>query len=200
MAIYNFPAGICITEVTLTEANSVGAVISPYSFARETQDWGGGQWRMMIEFLPVSRAEADPLEAFISQLRGGLNGFRMGDPYRSTTRGVNTGTPTVLSATLGSVTIETQGWTDSSEPPLYANDLIQVEDHLYKVLDDASIEGASGDAGVWVWPRVRKAYAVDTPVVINNARGVFTLADNSPSFSRNRFGRFWTSLQAVEML
>jgi len=197
---YDFPTDICMTEVTLTEANAVGAVVSPYSFKREVQDFGGEQWRMTIEFLPVTRAEAAALEAFISKLRGGLNNFRMGDPYRSLPLGNNLGVPTVAAgATAGAETIATQGWTVSQTDQLKANDLIQIETHLYKVLDDVDSDGG-GLATITVWPRLRKAYTAATAITVENPRGVFVPVGNAPTFERNRVGRFWTRLECMEVI
>lgn len=199
--IYDFPTGICITEVSITEANAVGSAVSPYTYRRETQDWGGEQWRMSLNFLPMSRAEASTLEAFISRLRGGVHSFRMGDPYRSLARGNAAGavTAVVQSATPLSTTIDTSGWTASTTDQLLPNDLFQIENHLYKVLAAADSD-ASGNMTIEVWPRVRKAYTASTALTVSNARGLFTLASNSPTYERDRFERFETTLQCAEVL
>jgi hypothetical protein len=211
MATYDFPADVCITEVSLTEGNAVGNATSPYTFAREVQDWGGEQWRMVLNFLPMSRGDAAQLEAFISRLRGGVNSFRQGDPYRSLPRGNDfkhgvSPNRSVKTAVAQATTIEVQGFLPNTSDQLLANDLIEIEGYLYKVLVDAdSGAGGTGSDGsgsmtLEVWPRLRKAHAADTEVITRNPRGTFTLADSNPTFNRTRFERFENQIQCVEVL
>lgn len=201
MATYDFPENVCQTEVEITEADAVGAVVSPYSFHREVQDWGGAQWRIIVNFLPQDRSEIAAIEAFLSKLRGGLHSFRMGDPYRSLPLGNALGAPTVASgATAGSETLATQGWTVSQTDQLKANDLIQIEDHLYKLLDDADSDG-SGLSTLTLWPRVRKAYTAGTAITLNNPRGLWVPAQPIRTFTRTRLERYAPEpLEAIELI
>jgi len=197
---YDWPAGICFTDCTLTVRSAVGVATSPYSFARETQDWGGDRWSMSLQFLRQPRADAAILEAFLLKLRGGVNKVRLGDPWCSLVRGSKDGTP--LSAGMnvaGATTLNTKGWTISATGVLLQNDYIQVEDSLYRVLDDVDADGG-GNATIEVWPRLRKAHAEGLTITTDNARGVFALAEPTVTFSRNAIELFGTQVDLVEAL
>lgn len=197
--IQDFPADVCITEVELTCRNAVGVSTSPYTLRRQSQVFPGQRWELRMEILPMDRDQAAALEGFLRSLRGSAGRFRMGDPYSSLPRGSIDGSPTVLSATAGEETLTTQGWTASAAGVLAANDFIQIGDHLYSVIEDADAD-SSGEAELTLWPALRSSYALNTPIVVENARGVFALRNPTQVFSRSRLEKFGTEIEAVEVL
>lgn len=198
--VQNFPADIGQTDVTLRAVNIVGEQRGPFNAKREIQVFPGAHWEIEVAFLPVLRAEAQRLEAFLLSLRGKAGTFRMADPYRSLPLGSNLGTPLVRVATVaGDEAVLTKGWTVSQPDALKAGDFIEIGTRLHMVLQDADAD-ASGNATVNVWPPIRQVHAVDAPVITRNARGVFALDANAVELTRGVNGYNGAILRAVEVV
>jgi hypothetical protein len=196
----DFPVDIGQTDVTLRAINIVGEQRGPFNAKREIQVFPGAHWEIEVAFLPVLRAEAQRLEAFLLSLRGKAGTFRLADPYRSLPLGSNLGTPLVRVATVaGDEAVLTKGWTVSQSDALKAGDFIQIGTRLHMVLQDADAD-ASGNATVNVWPPIRQVHAVDAPVITRNARGVFALDANAVEFTRGVNGYNGAILRAVEVV
>lgn len=197
---YDWPAGVHFTDATLTAQSSVGVSVSPYTFARETQDWGGERWAISLQFLPVVREHAVILETFLLKLRGGVNKVRLGDPWGSQPRGTNSGTPLVNgAASAGATTIATKGWAISTTGQLLPGDYMEISGHLYQVLASADSD-VSGLSTIEVWPRIRDDYADNTVITTVYPRGVFALAEPSVSFTRDVLQYYRTQIELVEAL
>lgn len=198
--LQDFPVDIGMTDVTLRASNIVGQQLGPFNFVREIQVFPGARWEMEIAFLPVERAEAQRLEAFLVSLRGRAGRFRLADPYRSLPLGSNLGTPLVRVATAaGDEDVLTKGWDPDETDLLKAGDFIEIGQRLHMVLQDVDSD-ASGHATVKVWPPVREVHAIDDPLVTENARGVFALDANAPEFTRGVNGFNGALLRAVEVV
>lgn len=196
----DFPVDIGQTDVTLRAINIVGEQRGPFSAKREIQVFPGAHWEIEVAFLPVLRAEAQRLEAFLLSLRGKAGTFRLADPYRSLPLGSNLGTPLVRVATVaGDEAVLTKGWTVSQTDALKAGDFIQIGTRLHMVLQDADAD-ASGNATVNVWPPIRQVHAVNAPVITSNARGIFALDANAVEFTRGVNGYNGAILRAVEVV
>lgn len=195
--ILNFPAGVCISGARLSLKNAVGVQTSAFSFARQVQVFSGQGWSVELDFIDMTREEASILEAFLLSLRGRAGRFRIGDPFHSLPLGVSKGKPALLlEAVVGEEVIHTAGWIPNVLGQLKANDKIQIGDAFYSVLQDVNSD-ANGYASVSIAPSIRSAHAINSPIITRNARGVFSLVDDS-SFSRNRLQWHNTSLIAVE--
>jgi len=200
MATYDWPAGIRFTSAVITARSAVGAVISPYSFSRESQNWGGERWEMSLEFLRTTRAQAAAVEAFLLRLRGGIHQVRLGDPWGSLPQGSRLGTPVVgASATAGATSFASKGWGVSQSGVLLTNDYLEIDERLYRVLADVDAD-ANGDATIEVWPRLRESYAEDTSIRTQNPRTLWSLAEPSVTFSRDQIGLYETSVALIEHL
>lgn len=198
--VQNFPADIGQTDVTLRAVNIVGEQRGPFNAKREIQVFPGAHWEIEVAFLPVLRAEAQRLEAFLLSLRGKAGTFRLADPYRSVPLGSNLGTPLVRVATVaGDEAVLTKGWTINQVDALKAGDFIEIGTRLHMVLQDADAD-ASGNATVNVWPPIRQVHAVNAPVITRNARGVFALDANAVEFTRGVNGYNGAILRAVEVV
>lgn len=198
-SIQDFPAGICITDVTIGKREAVGVAMSPFTNKRSVQVFPGQQWTLSMSFLPMTREEAAVLESFIMSLRGRAGRFRMGDPYQSLPRGKAVGQPVIVAAVAGSDSFTAGGWQVNTLGQLKQNDRIQIGDHLYAVIEDVDSD-ATGESSVRVWPALRESYAVDTPIITRNARGVFSLNNNEHQFSRNTLELYGTTITAEEAL
>lgn len=199
-SVQNFPADIGQTDVTLRAVNIVGEQRGPFNSKREIQVFPGAHWEIEIAILPTLRAEAQRFEAFLLSLRGKAGTFRLADPYRSLPLGSNLGTPLIRVATVaGDEAVLTKGWDEEEDGLLKAGDFIEIGTRLHCVLADVDSD-ASGHATVNVWPPVRQVHAVDAPVITQNARGVFALADNAPEFTRSVNQYNGAILRAVEVV
>lgn len=195
------PAGICVTDCILRPMNAVGVQTSPFTFRRAVQVFPGQRWEMELAFLPQERADAAVLESFLLSLRGPETQVRMGDPFRSAPRGTPAGTPVfdLASSTAGAAEIGSRGWTADATGVLLQNDLIQLGDQLFAVLEDVDAD-SSGEAVIPVWPNLRALATDGDAITTANPRGVFALA-SQPSFSRNRIEIYQaSSLNFVEVV
>lgn len=198
--IQDFPAGVCIADVTIGKRDAVGVQTSAFTFKRTAQVFPGQVWTLSMSFLPMDREQAAVLETFILSLRGSAGRFRMGDPYQSLPRGRAMGSPVVAAgATAGAETVDVEGFTPNVMGQLEMNDRIQIGDHLYAVLESVNSDG-SGNATLRVWPSLRESYTAGTAVITRNARGVFSLDSNSQQFTRNTVELYGTTLTATEAL
>lgn len=201
MAILTMPAGISMTGANLRPMKAFGVQTSPYTFAQAVQVFPGERWELELEFLPTDRAEAAKLEAWTLSLNGPVNQVRLGDPFRSLPLGSAAGTPVfdLASSTAGLGEIGTRGWTASAAGVLLANDLVQLGDQLFAVLEDVDADG-SGEAVVKVWPALRALASDGDPLTVANPRGLFQLA-SQPGFGRTQAEIFTaTTLQFVEVV
>jgi hypothetical protein len=195
----DFPADIGQTDVTLRAVNIVGEQRGPFNAMREIQVFPGAHWEIEIAILPTERAEAQRLEAFLLSLRGKAGTFRLADPYRSLPLGSNLGTPVTGSTVAGSELLTTTGWDPSEVDLLKAGDFIQLGDRLHMVLSNVSSNG-SGNAGINVWPPLRESYSIATPIITENARGIFALDSNAIEFTRNVSGYNGAIIRAREVV
>lgn len=197
--VQNFPADIGQTDVTLRMVNVVGEQRGPFNGKREIQVFPGARWELEISFLPAERADAQRFEAWMASLRGRAGTFRCGDPYRSLPLGSNLGTPMVQFSAAGEEFFTSMGWDEWEANVLMAGDFIEISGRLHMVLEDVFSNGG-GSAGIKVWPPLREAYPPETPIITQNARGVFALADNNPEFTRDVNGYHGMFLRAVEVI
>lgn len=168
----------------IARANNGGGPVSPWTFKREVQDFGGQQWRMTISTLPMVDEEARSFAAFLTGLRGNIGRFRHGDPYRSLPRGAVAGAPVIAAATAGQQEVSVSGLTASTLRQFAVDDYIEIDGSLYTVLVDTDSD-ALGNATVPVWPDLRSSYAVSTEIVYRNPRGTWRLKDNSLNITRD---------------
>jgi hypothetical protein len=194
----DFPAGIRITDVSITPENSVGIRESPSSFRQEVQVFGGQRMRMRVSFKEEGPELGSRLETFFLKLRGSAGVFRFFDPYHSVPMGQAMGLPIVVSATAGQQTVTTSGWLPNVNFQLRAGDYIQIEDNLHRVLDDAHSDG-DGEATLTLWPDLRASHAPGESIKLINPTGLWRLA-RDPSFDRRPENqKHVTSMECVEV-
>jgi hypothetical protein len=171
------PSTIGIERFALTSFNAVGLLRSPFTFATQTQEHQGQLWAAEVSVgLAVARSKAEPWIAFLTALMGPKGTFLMGDPLGKTARGTVAGTPLCQANGQTGNTLSTKGWSFSSAV-LRAGDYIQIGQRLYKVLVDATSDGL-GNVNIEIWPRLREASVIDTPIITSNCVGLFRLADS----------------------
>ncbi len=168
------------TDINLVHI--VGRSRSPFSAARQVQDWGGAYWRARVTLPPMLRAAADPWLVLFSLLHGPYGTFLMGDWDRRTPRGAAGGTPLVMGASQTGNGLATDGWPINTAI-LKAGDHVSVENRLYRLVADAASNG-SGVATLQLEPNLRAAPADNAPITTSSPKGLFALTSNiipSPS-------------------
>jgi hypothetical protein len=196
----DFPSNICQVSASIGLRTAGGSLESPWNFSRYHQDWAGERWEIAIDFLSVRHAQSGILDSFLLKIRQGSQSFRLGDPSRSLPIGSASGTPVVSGvATVGATTLATSGWTASTDGQLKAGDYLQIGDNYHMALADVDSDG-SGNATIELCPRLRRAHANATPIIVNNARGLFSRDATLTTFERGIHRTVPASLTAVEAL
>lgn len=162
--------------VKLSPINKVAVSRSDFSGKARSFAWAGGQlWQITFSYSALGRGKGAPFQAWALLLQGSYGNFTAGDPAATTPRGIGTGTPLTNGvATAGAATLVTDGWTISQTGILKAGDYLQIGTDLYMVMADANSDG-SGNATFTIWPFVRRAYADNTTIIVNNTVGIFKL-------------------------
>ena len=195
--VQDFPAGIRISDVSITAEDSVGFRENPFSFHQEVQVFAGQRMKMRVSFLRQDPEDGGRLEAFLLKLRSGAGTFRFHDPYHSEPMGQAMGTPIVTVAAAGAQTLTTSGWVANVNKQLKAGDYIQIEDNLHRILDDVNSD-SSGNATLTVWPNLRATHSASTEVKVRNANGLWRL-QGAPQWQRAPGGqKHITTMQCVE--
>lgn len=199
--IIDFPTGICITGCEINARNATGVRQSPYSYKQEVQVFSGQIMEMSVSFKQHDAETGSKLEAFFLKLRGMAGRFRFGDPFHSMPMGEGRGVPVIAaSITAGNQTITTSGWTPSTENQLKAGDYLEINERLYRTLDDVHSD-EQGMASITLWPDTRHAFPVGQQIKIRNTRGVWRLTEESISYSRTVAGqKHHTSMTIIEAL
>lgn len=147
----------------------------------------------------MERADAEEWIAFLAKLNGPEGTFYIGDPDGQTPRGTGGGTPLVNGASQTGQDLITDGW-NLSEAVLKAGDYIQIDDNLYKVLEDVTSDG-SGNATISLFPKVRTAHANNASITTTNTKGLFRLNTKKASeWSANDLRHYTITFSGIEAL
>lgn len=176
-----WPAFARVRSIRLRQRTVVAATRSPFTGHRQVQAHAGQWWEADVTLPPMRRATAEAWLAWLVSLNGAEGTFLMGDTANAAPRGTarsTPGTPLVMGGGQGGGSLIFDGAPASAPGYLLAGDWIQVGSgagsRLHKVLADADTNGA-GQVTVDIWPRLRAAPADNSPVVLVDTRGVFSL-------------------------
>ena len=81
----SFPSGIGISTFSLRFRKSVAMSESPFSYAQQIHDFGGGRWEAEVTIPPLSQTDAQTFQAFLIGLEGRKGTFTMSHPLHNTT-------------------------------------------------------------------------------------------------------------------
>lgn len=169
----SFPSDPAPVSVQWIDANSAHAVVSPYTLQSQIQEFDGSAWMLQVSYDPMTRIEAQPIDAILSALRGPGGTFIFGDTLRSSPLGLGGGSPKVMGADQTGRTLITDGWSPDALV-LKAGDMFAVNSRVYKNLTDATTNG-SGEVTLDVWPKLRE-HPDNADIVYENWTGLFRLA------------------------
>lgn len=197
------PSSSCAASVTMSLQRVVGVTASPFTLDTQSFKWPGEKWMIQFDLPTITRrAVASEWIAFALTLKGKFGYFLMGDPSARVPLGIATGTPVVDgSGSTGNILL-TRGWTPNVTGILKAGDYIQYgtdeNARLHMVVVDANSNG-SGNAALTIEPAIRVSPTDGTAVVVNDAKGVFRLLDNTWAWSVLPGPKYRISFQAEEV-
>lgn len=201
-----FPTHTGVASMTWTKRETVAVSESPFTYSRQVVRHAGQRWEGTITLPPMKRADAEIWNSFFLKLNGQFGTFLMSDPAGATAQGsasTAAGTPVVNGASQTGNSLNIDGLPTSETDYLKAGDYIQLgsgsSSRLYKVLDDVDTN-ASGQASLTIWPDLRSSPTDGASVVVNNAKGLFRLANNEYDFNVNNVSFYGISFAFVEAI
>jgi len=177
----DFPTNKGLTRVVFGALTSSATVSSPYTFQMQVQESLGELWTVDISLPLMSREDAELWITFLLKLRGKKGTFLFGDPYGREPRGHALGSPVVNGGSQVGETLEVAGFPANAGNLLLAGDYIQIENSLYKVLDDVSSDSL-GFASIEIFPRIKISPPDSATIIMNNAKGLFRLTQNKGQY------------------
>lgn len=197
----NLPTHTGIMSVEMRAVNAVAYSRSPFTYAGQAHAYAGQMWQADINLPPMHEDDAEQWVAWLISLRGQLGTFLFGVPSRATPRGSAEGSPLVAGSGQTGGTLNIDGADADQATFLKAGDYIQLgtgaSSTLHKVLLDVDTDGA-GAASLELWPHIRTAPSNNSSVIVTNPRGLFRLADSTPSWSTNYDRTVVLSFTAME--
>jgi hypothetical protein len=193
-----------LRELRIHARAVVGMSESPFTMEQQVYAHPGDCWRLEAALTPMERTDADAWNGFRVALNGRQGTFLLG-PGSTVPKGTWAGAPAVNGAhAQRAKTIHMKGFTLGAT--VKAGDFFQhgtgANAHLYMVVQDASALGSpTGQVDLEIWPSLRAALANNDTFVTTNPVGLWRLATNETSWSR-QVGQIWDgmSLSAVEAL
>lgn len=73
MALIPIPVELDAEVARFEQVAAVSYADNPFTFARDIVDHGGRQWRCDMVIVPLEPADADVVDAFLRNLRSGVN-------------------------------------------------------------------------------------------------------------------------------
>lgn len=206
MATPNFetPPDTCASSVVMSLTRVNGVTVSPFTLEEQQFKWPGEMWTIDFRLPPfTSRKIAMQWVSFALNLEGTYGRFLMGDPSAKNPMGVATGTPIINGSGQTGNLLNTTGWTVSQQGILLAGDYIQLgsglNSKLHMVTADAD-SNAAGHATLRIVPALRNSPTDGSPIVVNNAKGVFRLTANTIPWSVEPGKVYRISFQAQEVI
>lgn len=185
--LISLPDFICFASVIMNITRINGGNESPYNFEEQFFGWSGERWSAQVDIPPILAAEkAGEIRAFGVRMKGRLNYVLFGDPSAKTPRGVATGAPVVKGAGQVGNTLITDGWTANTVGVLKTGDYIQLgsglDSRLHMLMEDVDSDG-TGSAELILEPALRGSPVDNSPIITENARGVFRMTSDDFSWS-----------------
>ncbi len=188
------PAHKSFKTLEMMIRHAVGVTEAPYSYASQTQDWGGDRWEGEFTLPRLEPEDGEPWMAFLDELNGPAGSFVAGRPRKNVARGIISATPTALVVdgddNDGEV-LNVRSATLVDVPLLIrAGDLFQLNTgdvaRLYKSTRDVNL--VSGEAAVPIRPQLRATPADGDPIVFLNPKGTWRLVTSAPPFEEDEIG------------
>jgi len=153
-----FPSSIQIQSFTLRYVKSVAMSESPFSYAQQVHDFGGGRWEAEVTIPPLKQSDAQVFQAFLIGLKGRFGTFTMSHPLHDVS----------LSRTAlgnkGDSSVDFNGSVD-------AGTYFSIDNHLYLTLE-------TGVGDVEIQPPLRATHNPSVAIDTTHPLGTWRLATN----------------------
>lgn len=198
-SIIGVPPTPGIRELQLDMNDTAAASRSPFTGTEQIQAWPGADWwEATITLPPLTEDDAAAWTAFLGELRGIVNVFYLSDPLRRHPKGTPRGAPVIRGVNAAmATTLNLKGFTPNTYRHLLPGDQMQIGKRLHRVLNVVNSD-ADGDATAVLWPSLREATADGDPIVLNNPRGLFRLAENKRSVLSTETKLSNVTIRAIE--
>jgi len=165
--------------VVLSRKSATQVSESPFDYVGGVFVHPGKRWLASIQWAKGDDETGADSGGFLSDLNGHENTFPMGPLEKRL--GVGADSPVVALADQTGSSFVSGGWPVSTPRVLAKGDFLAILFRLYQVREDV-VSDAGGLATIKVWPNVRVAPALNTPIIIDAPKGEFRQARNeSPS-------------------
>lgn len=160
----------------------------------QVRSLGGQRWSFSAKYAPMTRAEFNPVFAFVISQQGQLGEFTIVPPVISSTSGTATGTLACNGITaVGSSTVPVDGITGT----IKAGDFVKFANHSKVYMVTADRDGA-GD--MTIEPALVSAVADDETVTYNSVPFTMRLANNVQSYSTGLGNFYEYEVDLIEVL
>jgi len=196
-----------LQTMRIRNINATASTVSPYTFARQTQEHAGDAFVFYYKLIPqLTKVQAGQWIAFLKALRGGANTFLLGDAFRRSPQGTASyapGTPLVAGASQTGGELDVDGLPANATGYLLRGDWIQLgsgsDSHIYMVVEDVDADG-SGQATIAISPELRSSPADNAAVTVSNTECVVRLVEPNVEWSIDAGHLHDIEFEAVEDL
>ena len=188
------------SRIRLKYKASIANTQNPYNYRVLNYIHDGQIWLADVDLPTLTPDQAGAWEAFLASLNGTEGTFWLYDTSRPEPMGVLGGSPVIDGDDQTGQSINTRGWSVSTQGVLKMGDPIQIGNFYHKVLTDVDSD-ASGNATIDIFPKLRQVSEDDQPIITSTPKGLFTLNENSVIIHDSRADRNKTiSFSAVEAI
>lgn len=154
---------------------------------------GGQKWQFSAKYNPMTRAEFQPVFAFVTSQQGSLGTFTIVPPVISSTSGTATGTALVNGATAaGATSVPVDGFTGT----IKAGDFIKFgHSKVYMVTADRT-----GAGNISIEPALVASVINNEIMVYNNVAFTMRLRNDIQSFGLNQFEYYTYEVDMEEVI
>jgi len=187
-------------RVNLFAVSNVAISRSPYTMKEHIHVHSGMAWGAEITLPTLTRDQAEEWTSWLLKLNGPQGTFYLGDPLAAEPRGYGSTGVLVKGAGQTGQSLLVDGLPTSITNVIRAGDYIEVEQRLYKVLNDVDSNG-SGEATLDIWPRLRSAPLDNSNVLTRNCRGLFRLTQTTnPVYAADETKYYEFSFSCIEAI
>tara|TARA_R100000541_G_scaffold12415_1_gene20865 strand:- start:6609 stop:7178 length:570 start_codon:yes stop_codon:yes gene_type:complete len=181
-----FPS-VGISNFDLRYRKSVAVSESPFTYAQQVHDFGGGRWEAEVSLAPLTFAEARSIDAFFIGLEGRKGTFLMGHPLHTAS-----GSADVDNESIGAFNIDLDG-ADAFPAGTY----FSIANHLYML---TSAKASGSNQSVEIQPPLRTDTTTNTSLDFTNPLGVWRLSTNDVNSHTDVNGLFYYSFSCTEAI
>jgi hypothetical protein len=154
---------------------------------------GGQRWEFSAKYNPMTRAEFQPVFAFVTSQQGSLGTFTIVPPVVGSTSGTATGTALVNgSASVGATSVPVDGFTGT----IKAGDFVKFE-HNKVYMVTADIDGAGN---LSIEPALITAVSDDETMTYDDVAFTMRLRNDVQQYGLSRFEYYTYEVDMEEVL